>query len=115
MLDDIENQQLKNASKDKPEHIRELLAEATGVILESDSSNSTPAGGGCFQPSRQATPAVKERSLAEKVQAIFNLESAEYLRAEWSCYIVRSAIVPGYMYLTDQHVCFYASLPSSQV
>ncbi|KAI8874783.1 PH-domain-containing protein, partial [Backusella circina FSU 941] len=34
---------------------------------------------------------------------------------EWPCYIVQSAIVPGIMYLTDHHVCFYASIPKNQV
>jgi hypothetical protein len=34
---------------------------------------------------------------------------------EWPCYIVQSAIVPGFMYLTENHVCFYASLPNSEV
>lgn len=37
------------------------------------------------------------------------------ISAEWPFYIVQSAIVPGFMYLTDNHICFYASLPKSQV
>lgn len=36
------------------------------------------------------------------------------LSVEWPCYIVQSAIVPGFMYLTDNHICFYASLPKNQ-
>lgn len=34
---------------------------------------------------------------------------------EWSCCMVRSAIVPGTLYLTERHICFYASLPQNPV
>ncbi|KAL0091342.1 UDP-Glycosyltransferase/glycogen phosphorylase [Phycomyces blakesleeanus] len=38
-----------------------------------------------------------------------------FVSSEWPCYIIRSAIVPGFIYLTDKHICFYASLVHSQV
>jgi hypothetical protein len=34
---------------------------------------------------------------------------------EYSCWMARSVLLPGYMYLTTNHVCFYANLPSSHV
>lgn len=86
----------------------------------------------------------RELSIPEKMQVIFKLPKAEELLGgkmlcvyeilvcsvrrltillflalpnsiEWPCYIVRSVIVAGFLYLTEGHICFYASLPNNQV
>ncbi|KAF9586552.1 Sterol 3-beta-glucosyltransferase [Lunasporangiospora selenospora] len=44
-----------------------------------------------------------KKSVAEKLRAAF----------EYSCWLARSVLLPGYMYLTSNHICFYANLPSS--
>ncbi|ORE01619.1 PH-domain-containing protein, partial [Rhizopus microsporus var. microsporus] len=32
----------------------------------------------------------------------------------FSCYMIRIVTLPGWMYITNQHVCFYASLPGKK-
>ncbi|KAI8373124.1 uncharacterized protein BYT42DRAFT_500835 [Radiomyces spectabilis] len=96
----------------KTDHIAQKLADATGNDID-PSSVEEP----CTQDNAHSPPnveALQRRSLAERLQIIFNLPSPEALCGEWSCYIVRSAIVPGFLYLTENHICFYASLPNSQ-
>lgn len=34
---------------------------------------------------------------------------------EFPCYLIRLVTIPGWMYVTDNHVCFYASLPGRKV
>ncbi|CDH55331.1 glycosyltransferase family 1 protein [Lichtheimia corymbifera JMRC:FSU:9682] len=88
--------------------IEVMLADATGNNVE-DISRS-------IQRSREPPSSediIRETTLAEKLQLIFGLSKAEKLHGVWSCCMVRSAIVPGTLYLTERHVCFYASLPQN--
>ncbi|KAF9984522.1 Sterol 3-beta-glucosyltransferase [Mortierella antarctica] len=50
--------------------------------------------------------------VANKLQSAFGYSEDEALVGEYSCWYVRSVLLPGYMYLTSNHVCFYANLPS---
>lgn len=49
--------------------------------------------------------------LENKVKAVFELSESETLLNEFPCYLIRLVTIPGWMYVTDNHVCFYASLP----
>ncbi|KAF9952584.1 Sterol 3-beta-glucosyltransferase, partial [Mortierella alpina] len=51
--------------------------------------------------------------VASKLQSAFGYSDDEALVGEYSCWYVRSVLLPGYMYLTSNHVCFYANLPTS--
>ncbi|CEG67174.1 hypothetical protein RMATCC62417_03641 [Rhizopus microsporus] len=88
--------------EEKSSQIKELLAEATGIVYEEPKATL---------PSRHNLP----MTLEERLRVVFNLPSSEVLRGEWICYIVQSALVPGCMYLTDNFICFYASLPKGQL
>ncbi|KAI9314561.1 hypothetical protein BX666DRAFT_469869 [Dichotomocladium elegans] len=68
---------------------------------------------GTEQPSTSIAAVLKERTISERLQIIFNLPGKETVYHEWPCCMVRSAIVPGMLYLTEKHICFYASLPQS--
>ncbi|KAF8955111.1 Sterol 3-beta-glucosyltransferase [Entomortierella lignicola] len=52
-------------------------------------------------------------AIANQVQETFGYSSAEELLGEYSCWLLCSLLLPGYMYLTTNHVCFYANLPSN--
>ncbi|KAI7815881.1 hypothetical protein BC939DRAFT_488408 [Gamsiella multidivaricata] len=54
-----------------------------------------------------------KEAVAGKLQAAFGYSKDEELVGEFSCWMARSVLLPGYMYLTTNHVCFYANLPSS--
>ncbi|GJJ72060.1 sterol 3beta-glucosyltransferase [Entomortierella parvispora] len=55
-----------------------------------------------------------KKTVAEKLQAAFGYPEVEEFVGEYSCWLARSVLLPGYMYLTSNHICFYANLPSSQ-
>ncbi|KAI9018738.1 hypothetical protein CLU79DRAFT_760165 [Phycomyces nitens] len=95
-------------SKQGPSQIQQLLADATGVAVNLEESLD---GHQYFSKDLKKDT---KHSIAEKVHMIFKLPTVETLRGEWPCYIIRSAIVPGFLYLTDKHICFYASLAHSQ-
>ncbi|KAJ8325557.1 Sterol 3-beta-glucosyltransferase [Batrachochytrium dendrobatidis] len=52
-------------------------------------------------------------TVAEKIQTVFELPETEPYRGEFACWLVRSVLLKGYMYLTSKHICFYASLYKS--
>ncbi|KAG0373479.1 Sterol 3-beta-glucosyltransferase [Mortierella sp. AD032] len=54
------------------------------------------------------------KTVAEKLQAAFGYPELEDFIGEYSCWLARSVLLPGYMYLTTNHICFYANLPSGQ-
>ncbi|KAL2920101.1 Sterol 3-beta-glucosyltransferase [Polyrhizophydium stewartii] len=55
-----------------------------------------------------------ELSIAEKIKIAFELPEVEEYRGEFACWLVRSVMLRGYMFLTDKHICFYTSLDKSQ-
>ncbi|KAJ3103109.1 Sterol 3-beta-glucosyltransferase [Phlyctochytrium planicorne] len=50
-------------------------------------------------------------SVEEKIKIAFELPAVEEYRGEFACWLVRSVLLKGYMYLTEKHICFFASLP----
>ncbi|KAF9914044.1 Sterol 3-beta-glucosyltransferase [Lobosporangium transversale] len=54
-----------------------------------------------------------KNAVAQKLQKAFGYSKDETLVGEYSCWMARSVLLPGYMYLTTNHICFYANLPSS--
>lgn len=50
-------------------------------------------------------------NIEERVQKAFELSSDEKLVEEYACYLVRSILLKGYAYVTENHLCFYAALP----
>ncbi|KAG0231105.1 Sterol 3-beta-glucosyltransferase, partial [Mortierella sp. GBA43] len=52
-------------------------------------------------------------TVAKKLQEAFGYSKEERLIEEYACWMARSVLLPGYMYLTTNHICFYANLPSS--
>ncbi|KAI8368694.1 hypothetical protein BD560DRAFT_398455 [Blakeslea trispora] len=60
-------------------------------------------------------PSYLDRALLErKVRSAFELPSSEVLKSEFPCYLIRLVTLPGWMYITSNYVCFYASLPGKK-
>ncbi|CAO3646214.1 unnamed protein product [Cunninghamella blakesleeana] len=107
-----------------PEHIQQLLAEAAGITsgfeehdITDDEESILEAFGdedNVDEEDKRTNESFMKRSIDETIKLVFNLPKMEKLEAEWPCYIVRSAIVPGYLYLTENHICFFASLPNNK-
>ena len=53
-------------------------------------------------------------SLAEKLREVFLLEEAEQVLAEYPCWLFRSVLSQGFLYLTKGYLCFYAYLKSKE-
>ncbi|KAK9727440.1 Sterol 3-beta-glucosyltransferase [Basidiobolus ranarum] len=49
------------------------------------------------------------KKCSEKLQVAFSLPTDDTLIAEFSCSLISYILLKGYMYLTNQHVCFFAS------
>lgn len=63
---------------------------------------------------------------AEKIRKLFDLPSAEKiitgikcqrsaLTLEFPAWLVKNVMIQGYMLLTEQHICFFAPLPKTDV
>lgn len=62
-----------------------------------------------------ATVKVQKRAkLAEKLKAVFEIAEIEEVTAEMPCWLLRSVLLQGYMYLTNSHICFFAHMPSRE-
>eukprot|EP00842_Homolaphlyctis_polyrhiza_P000415 jgi/Hompol1/1374/HPOL_003608-RA len=62
-----------------------------------------------------AEPSPETLSVAEKIQRAFELPQVETYRGEFPCWLVRSVLLRGWMYLTDKHMCFFAMLHRSDL
>jgi sterol 3beta-glucosyltransferase len=49
--------------------------------------------------------------LASRLQDVFNFEEPEEVIAEYPCWLMKSVLLQGYMYVTTNHICYYAYLP----
>ncbi|RIA84856.1 Glycosyltransferase Family 1 protein [Glomus cerebriforme] len=56
----------------------------------------------------------KEKSTAEKLQEIFKLQNREEFIGEFRCTLIRSIMLQGFIYLTEDHICFHAYFPREQ-
>ncbi|KAF8649852.1 hypothetical protein AX16_005615 [Volvariella volvacea WC 439] len=62
-----------------------------------------------------ATVRVSRRArLAEKLKDVFELDGIKEVWAELPCWLLRSILLQGYMYLTNSYICFFAHMPSRE-
>lgn len=55
-------------------------------------------------------PAKKEPRLPGTLAKIFEFDAPEEVRAAWVCFYMEKVLLQGEMYITSQHVCFFAWL-----
>ncbi|KAG6866023.1 hypothetical protein C0991_009432 [Blastosporella zonata] len=71
-----------------------------------------------IRPSRAGSMATirlqRRAGLAEKLKEVFELDAIEEVRAEMPCWLLRSILLQGYMYLTNSYLCFFAHMPSRE-
>lgn len=53
--------------------------------------------------------------LAKKLKDIFEFDSAEEVIEEYPCWLLQHVLLQGYMYITANHIAFYAHLPKKAV
>ncbi|EPS42435.1 hypothetical protein H072_3612 [Dactylellina haptotyla CBS 200.50] len=57
---------------------------------------------------------ISSTALAEKVQKIFHLAELEEVQSEYPCWLLKTVLLQGYLYITDRHICFFAYMPKKQ-
>lgn len=94
---------------DAPVMDRKLKAKARADLEASTTSQGA-------RKSREGTPTEGHRksrtanSLPQALADIFQLDEPEEVIAEYPCWYLQSVLLQGYMYITQQHLCFYAYL-----
>ncbi|GMK55559.1 hypothetical protein CspeluHIS016_0206150 [Cutaneotrichosporon spelunceum] len=58
--------------------------------------------------------AVERESTPQMLQSVFGLEEQEELIEEMQCWLIASDMLHGYMYLTRQHICFFAKVGETE-
>ncbi|KAF3902825.1 hypothetical protein AA313_de0206022 [Arthrobotrys entomopaga] len=54
---------------------------------------------------------ISSTALSEKVQKIFHLAECEEVQSEYPCWLLKTVLLQGYLYITDRHICFFAYMP----
>lgn len=68
---------------------------------------------GTIQQDESGQPS--SNSLAMKLKEIFQFEKPEEVIEEYPCWLLKSVLLQGYMYITTRHICFYAYFPKKSV
>ncbi|PTB37584.1 Sterol 3-beta-glucosyltransferase [Trichoderma asperellum] len=50
-------------------------------------------------------------ALARRLMEIFEFDEPERVIEEYPCWLLKSVLLQGYLYITSKHICFYAYLP----
>ncbi|KAK6363189.1 Sterol 3-beta-glucosyltransferase [Orbilia blumenaviensis] len=57
---------------------------------------------------------ISSTALSEKVKSIFGLSELEEVQSEYPCWLLKTVLLQGYLYITDRHICFFAYMPKHQ-
>ncbi|KAI6133292.1 hypothetical protein EDD16DRAFT_1531005 [Pisolithus croceorrhizus] len=101
------------ATTPRPDDIRKHEVPRPIVAAELNASVRRRAAS---RTGSMATVKVGRRArLAEKLREIFDIDVLREVWAEMPCWLLRSVLLQGYMYLTNSHICFFAHMPSREV
>ncbi|KAI6045078.1 glycosyltransferase family 1 protein [Pisolithus marmoratus] len=104
--DDFEATTPRPADVQKPEAASPMVAAELNTSLRRRPASRTGS---------MATVKVTRRArLAEKLREIFDIDILHEVWAEMPCWLLRSVLLQGYMYLTNSHICFFAHMPSRE-
>ncbi|KAF5377187.1 hypothetical protein D9615_006328 [Tricholomella constricta] len=97
-----------------------LSIPPSGSVIHIDKRKSRPGASSQSRiiPSRTGSVATvrlqRRAGLAEKLKEVFELDAIEEVWAEMPCWLLRSILLQGYMYLTNSYLCFFAHMPSRE-
>ncbi|WWC86113.1 uncharacterized protein L201_000984 [Kwoniella dendrophila CBS 6074] len=67
-----------------------------------------------IRPNEAERRRLRKEKLAERLMDVFGLEEKEEVLEEMKCWLLRSVMLKGYMYLTKRHICFFANMPDKE-
>lgn len=95
--------------------------DSSGSSSDSDGSAADPQhkdadalSSSLHQLSVQDTTSDRAAQLSAKIRSIFGLADDEQVRSCFSCWLYRSVLLQGHLYLTSSHLLFYAYLPTRE-
>ncbi|KAG1866385.1 hypothetical protein C8R48DRAFT_704904 [Suillus tomentosus] len=105
--EDFEATTPRPADLPKPEHVMPELSTVfrPGVHMRRRTS---------YAGSITTVKVGRRARLAEKLKEIFELNAIDEVLAEMPCWLLRSVLLQGYMYLTNSHLCFFAHMPTRE-
>ncbi|CAO1620144.1 unnamed protein product [Parajaminaea phylloscopi] len=62
----------------------------------------------------ETEPTTHAEGLDAKLRGIFELSATEHVRAHFACWLFRTVLLQGSLYVTNSHLLFYAYLPSRE-
>ncbi|KAJ7356944.1 glycosyltransferase family 1 protein [Mycena albidolilacea] len=91
---------------ERPTPLHERLQQQTDIVKLPPSM---------MRSGSMATVRVQRRvRLAEKLKQVFDLDGIDEVWAEMPCWLLRSVLLQGYMYLTNSYLCFFAHMPARE-
>ncbi|GAA6041186.1 hypothetical protein JCM8097_008332 [Rhodosporidiobolus ruineniae] len=116
------HQPIEDARRQQRAEVQASLPPIDTSVAETDEENavaSRPARPGNERTDTASTArtdrtVARRERLAEKLSEIFGLEEPEEVVAEYPCWLFRSILLEGFLYLTVGHLCFYAYLQQKE-
>lgn len=100
------------ATTPRPDDIRK--PEASPLVMAAELSTSLKRRAASRTGSMATVKVSRRARLAEKLREIFDIDVFHEVWAEMPCWLLRSVLLQGYMYLTNSHICFFAHMPSRE-
>ncbi|RMZ88016.1 hypothetical protein DV736_g4754, partial [Chaetothyriales sp. CBS 134916] len=94
--------------RDAPVMSRLITAEAE---FQAANEDVAPQSAESLHSARNRGDSSPATLLATRLMEIFAFEKPETVIAEYPCWLLKSVLLQGYLYLTPYHICFYAYLP----
>ncbi|WWC58506.1 uncharacterized protein I303_101049 [Kwoniella dejecticola CBS 10117] len=94
-----------------------VVSEHEQQALNTDAALRQPEGASeeaiehDIKPNENERRRLRKEKLAERLMEVFGLEEKEEVLEEMRCWLLRSVMLKGYMYLTKRHICFFANMP----
>ncbi|RMD39290.1 hypothetical protein DV735_g5844, partial [Chaetothyriales sp. CBS 134920] len=105
---DSTDKSLYSNPRDAPVMSRLISAEAEFQAANEDVTAQSAESLASARDRGDSSPATL---LATRLMEIFGFDKPETVIAEYPCWLLKSVLLQGYLYLTKYHICFYAYLP----
>lgn len=92
-----------------------FLAQQLEAETDADMSSKTKEEAYLETSGPVTGPHTRAVSLSQKLMDMFGFQEPEEVIGEWKCSLLQNTLLPGYLYITTKHLCFYAYLPKRAV
>lgn len=87
------------------------MLEAQAELSVSDLGSEAMVISADMEKTRDRASSSPATLLATRLMEIFGFDEPETVVAEYPCWLLQTVLLQGYLYITRQHICFYAYLP----